>query len=263
MANTKSKADLDRELNEYTRQLAYPEIQSQKYPNITNLINPYVGRISDQDAYNALGEKSGNEFIDPYTDAQRKAGKALAEDIYKTTDPLELGEKIKKEKNLTAGIQLKVPDNPTNLGAYNPSADKIELNPRIYKEALLDTIIHETGHAADPKNRSYSPREYPEEGQYFSPEKSKAINQALKDRDLYKLSDIISTGHFAEPRSHTINELLNKTRQGMAVEGMRDQSFETDPKFNQLDYIKDQLKNTYNYSPPEKTIWDKIKKALK
>lgn len=269
MDKIKNKAELDRELNEYTRQLAYPEIQTNKYPNITNLVNPYIGRISEESAYNALGEKSGDAYTDPYTDAQKKAGKAIAEDMYKTTDPLELGEKIKQEKNLATDIKYKVPKNETHLGAYNTGTDSIELNPRIIKDNLLSTVIHETGHASAPRDREYTESEYPGN---FSPEKARAINQALKDKDIYKASDIISTGHFAKPRSHVINELIGKTKEGMSVEGMEDESFEQDPKYNELDYIKSQLKDMYKYNPPqdkvpvkqeEQSLWAKVKKLLK
>jgi hypothetical protein len=267
MDKIKNKAELDRELNEYTRQLAYPEIQTNKYPNITNLVNPYIGRISEESAYNALGEKSGDAYTDPYTDAQKKAGKAIAEDMYKTTDPLELGEKIKQEKNLTADIKYKVPENPKDFGAYNTATNSIELNPRITKDNLLDTVIHELGHAAAPRDREYTPREYP-----LSKEKDADRLRALKNKDIYKAADIVSTGHFAKPRSHTINELIGKTKEGMSVEGMEDESFEKDPKYNELDYIKSQLKDMYKYNPPEEkvpvkqeeqSLWAKVKKLLK
>jgi hypothetical protein len=74
---------------------------------------------------------------------------------------------------------------------------------------------------------------------------------------------MISNGHFLEPRSHSINEMINKSidlGKSQGLERFPDQN----PYYDSLDYIKPELKQLQGYDPSSTELsgFQKLKRML-
>lgn len=248
-----AQSDSDRKLYEYQRQLKAPKVLSEKYPNIAKAMDPYILSKSDEQNYNTLGKNTQQDYGSRtkwIRDAEATAGNALANDIYKTDSPEKLADILKDKNKLSYSSEGKSLHSPM-YGMYYPQDDLLQVNTDYPKKDQLDTIIHEVGHALDyKKNKEAAKKLNLGEEPPASNDQVKAWNEAFKNKDLYKLSDLYSTGHFLNPRSHSINELINQTKSGMQEQGIYPMP-DTNPEYNELNVIKPTVKSLEGYALPE------------
>lgn len=269
----KSKADLDRNLYEYQRQLDAPKIFSEKYPNISKTVDPKILHKDNQDIYNTLGKNTevDSDIIDsgkPFQwvrNAEENASDALSKDYYKTDSPLDLLNKLRKENNLDFNIQLN--DDPINSGIYNPNNNTLSLSREQSRKSALDSAIHEaSGHAVDWKKdpETFIKSTTPTENVLPASNLKEDIDRWQKMREsgnLYDLSDEVSKNHFLVPRSHSINNLIDKAEL-LGKENGLSRLPDRNPKYDELNYIKPTLKDLQGYDPKKEGIYDKLKKLL-
>lgn len=262
-----AQSDSDRKLYEYQRQLKAPKVLSEKYPNIAKALDPYVLSKTDKDNFNTLGKNTPNDVNTKegwIRDAEANAGEALAKDIYGTTSPEQLAEAIKQNKGLTYKAEGHAyPIDPKDekagklptYGFYDPSADRLSINTWYPNKDQLDTIVHEAGHAEDYKQHPEMAESLSRTESYHQPTipEYKEYADALKNKDLYKASQMFSRDHFASPRSHSINELINQTKSGMQKEGIYPMP-DANPVYDELNAIKPTVKSLEGYAPPEEDV---------
>lgn len=260
----KSKADADRTLYEYQRQLKAPKVLADKYPNIAKAIDPYILSRPDNANYNKLGQNTpqiDNSAFGWYRDNEEKASQALAKDIYNTEDPYELAKKIAEQKGLDYKIQAlnsEIAKQQKLSGVYDPDKHTLFYNEADSLPAKLDTIIHESGHAKDYKESMPTAKNLPATEQIDYP----GIEKDFKNKDLYKLSDNLTRNHFLDPRSHSINELLNQTKSVMGKQGIYPEP-DDNIVYDSLNYIKPTVKQLEGYAPPEDSLFAKTKAFFK
>jgi len=292
VADKPSKAEADRLLYEYERQLDAPKVMSNKFPNITRAIDPLILNKSEEEIYNKLGENTPkiqeNALFDWYRKAEDVAGKAVANDYYETNNPLALLEKIKREKNIDFKTQYSPMEGKLGVTypAYEPDkftfpkdvmdersaalADPklpipvIALNDRNKNQASeISTAMHEAKHVEDMKNNYVGAQERT----FYNPETKQfdySSYEKYKDKPLYNVSGYISTGHFKEPRSSVINDLINKSKELGAKEGFEYQ-FDELPKYDELESIKATLKDLEPGYPKHKPMgpFRRLKRIVK
>lgn len=280
MADKPSKAEADRLLYEYERQLDAPKVMSEKFPSITKAIDPLILNKSEEEIYNKLGENTSrpqeNDLFGWYRKAEDTAGKAVANDYYETNSPLTLLEQIKKEKGLDFNSQYMPMEGKLGITfpAYDPEkftyskelmaerkaslADPetrspvIGLNDRNRNQpSELSTAMHEARHVEDMNKGYIGQQEKP----FYNPETKQydyAAYNKYKDKPLYDISDYVTTGHFQEPRSSVINDLILKAKELGAKQGLEYQ-FDELPKYDELDVIKPTLKELEPGYPKHKS----------
>jgi len=269
----KSKADLDRNLYEYQRQLDAPKIFADKYPNISKAVDSKILHKDNQDIYNTLGknteeDKNIIESVKPFKwvrDSEENASDAVGKDYYKTTDPMELLQALRKENGLDFNTQLN--DDPNNSGMYNPNNNTLNLSRKQTRKSAFDAAMHEAGgHAKDWKDdpEAFDNKTTASEN-VFPPSNLKEDMdrwQKMKESgNLYDLSDEVSTNHFLRPRSHSINNLIDKAEL-LGKENGLSRLPDRNPKYNELNSIKPTLKELQGYDPKKEGIYDKLKKLL-
>jgi hypothetical protein len=261
MSDKPSKSESDRLLYEYQRQLDAPKIFSEKYPNISAAVAPTILHKDDRDIYNTLG-KNTQERVNPFSwhqTAEENATGAMAKDFYKTTTPDELIEKLKNEDDIDYSLgEIK---DPKYSGQFDAVENQMSINYDINNKnpnSLLDTIIHEHGHAKDfNKNpnryRTIQPNEFTDT--------TALTNQLQKDKNLYDLSGEITKNHFIRPKSHSINTFIDKAEALGKEQGLVRMP-DNDPKYNELGYIKPTLKKLQQYPTEKQTLFEKLKALL-
>lgn len=260
-----AQSDSDRKLYEYQRQLKAPKVMQDKFPSITAALDPYAIEKTDQENYNSLGDKTpikDSNGVDWLRNSESKATRALVNDIYKPPGVAEFLDQLKGEHNLSFNHFGEEDKEKKLYGAYMPTTDELVVNTAYPVDDQLDTAMHEVGHARDYK-------QYPNIMQMTNatgrtegvlPNSIDKYRDAIDNKDLFNLSDIYSGGHFVEPRSHSINELLRKMKSGMAEQGI-DPSPDSNPRFDELNQIKSTVKDLEGYKPPQKdsSAFDKLK----
>lgn len=268
MENKKSKADLDRNLYEYQRQLDAPKIFSEKYPNISKAVDPYLLHKDDREIFNKLGanarEVGTRDPFSWYRRAEEKASGAVAKDVYGTDSPLDLIQQLKKEDNLNYDVLLQ-PDEKNN-GSFMPDDNRLYIDPNLTREGAIDTMIHEHGHARDFNKDPEAFINNIQPGENVRPPDAftngmDRWNNMYDQNDLYSLSDDISGKHFFQPRSRSINNLIEKSTQLGKQEGLS-RLPDRNPKYDELNYIKPTLKELEDYTPKSQTLFDKLKKLI-
>jgi len=265
------QSESDRKLYEYQRQLKAPKVLSEKYPNIAKALDPYVLAKTDEQNYNTLGSNTPQDYGSRtgwLRDSEATAGEALAKDIYKTDSPEQLAQILKQKHALTYGSEGH-PYDDNAYGGYNPQTDTLQVNTKYPTKDQLDTVVHEVGHAIDYKNNAPAARKLNGDEAKTLPksnEQVKAWNDAFRNKDLYKLSDLYSTGHFLEPRSHSINSLIGETKDAMKGEGIYPMP-DTNPAYDELNAIKPTVKSLEGYASPTEALpqleyFEKLKALL-
>jgi hypothetical protein len=255
-----SRAEADRLLNEYIRQLKAPKIFQSKFPNISRTIDPYILHKSDREIYNTLAkDPDGVGLVDWYRMNEDRASKALLNDYYKTKDPNELIKKLKEVDQIDYNIE----NNPSkeNLsGEFDALTDTMYLRPSKNLIDYLDTILHEHQHA---KEFNQNPYKYEDMSQveFRGPINKEKLHKLKENKNLYDFSDEVSTGHFFNPRSSSVNRLIEKSEELGKKEGLERQP-DDNLKYSELNNIKQTLKDLEGYSPSVNDIYSKIKSIL-
>jgi len=263
----KSKADLDRNLYEYQRQLDAPKIFADKYPNISKAVDSKILHKDNQDIYNTLGKNIDKQNMDPfnwYRNSEEAASNATASDGYGTNSLYQLFDLLKKKDNLDYKVLEKEDD--TNNGAYMPDKNTIQIDPRLSRTSAIDAAMHEHQHVKENKQDTKRFMEKIDPNEHTVPLDvfSKGMDRWNKMKDtnnLYDLSEEISRDHFFKPRSSSINTLIEKSEE-LGKENGLSRLPDRNPKYDELNYIKPTLKDLQGYNPKKEGIYDKLKKLL-
>lgn len=283
------KADLDRKLYQYQRQLSAPEEFSSRFPAISKTVSPYLMHMSDKDVYNTLG-KNTNRDQSPFgwqREAETNASSALNQDIYKAKSLSELAEKLKNEDDLKYDVANESENEKKDMsGVFDPNRNEMRLRGGQMDPDSIDTVFHEHGHARDfnampglfVKNKPFEGRQnmavvppndlVPTEEipaphlteliddsgkpgsnlrpNEFVPERVDMWNSMKNTGDLWDLADAVSSGHFNDPRSHSINNLIETATKAGSQLGL-ERNPDQDPNYDELNPIKDTLKQLKAY----------------
>lgn len=256
----KSKAELDKILYQYQRQLNAPKVFSEKFPSISKTVSSDILHKEDRDIYNTLGKNVGGvKDLRSYRNAEETASAAAQDDYYKSKDWDDLVGQLRKKDKIKYDPYFDKDMSPSLSGLFNAPQNALVVNPNKQPREILDTIIHEHQHA---KDFNANPKVYNQDMQAEGPPiKRDALAQFKKsvdDQDLYEYSDLYSTGHFLKPRSASINNLIDVAETVGKEQGL-ERLPDKNPEYDELNIIKDQLKGK---SKPELSLFQKIIKKV-
>ena len=218
----------DRGLEEYIRQQKLTEELPKKYPNISALIGPENIGKSDIAVMGALANKvnpngpisqaAPKDPLELQREAERQASLAYSKDVAKTENVNDLLAFLRKRDNIDYNVKA-IPDMPKKLsGFYNADEDTMVLpgNVPANDPNLLDTAIHEHGHARDRQRTSpvmSRPGEtLPIPGMLTSTEERNTLLPASAENRLGDVAENISKEHFNKSGSHSLNEFLKAVK---------------------------------------------------
>lgn len=231
MANFGDVKLSDRDLEEYLRQEKLPAELSKKYPNISELIGSENIGKSDMDVIGSLINKvnpSGPitqakpiQPLELQRKAENAASTAFSKDVAKTTDPNKLIEFLKNRDKVEYDV-INSPELEAKgfTGAYFPEENVMGL-PKSHPE-LLDTIIHEHGHARDVQRTGDSGTDMLKAEDVIPTSNKSEINSAeiynkmldlSAQNRLDELSKNLSGKHFNEPGSQSLNEFTRAVKE--------------------------------------------------
>lgn len=248
----------DRILDEYIRQLKAPKVSEDIAPNLTRVFDPLSIDKTYEENYDALKKDETLIFnpIQKLLQAEDRAGAALSRDVYRTDSPSELLEKLKAEKNLEFNVTNNV--DTGDSGLYKHETREMSLNKNIPLDAQLGTVLHEIGHV-EHANKDLADYAKTKQRESVNHDLSDFVNAAASN-DLYKLSEVYSRNHFAEPRSYVINKALRNLKLLLRAQGMEPNP-DDNPRFDELEFIKEQLRKSEGTDKP-RSRFNKTKKAL-
>lgn len=239
LANRGDVQESDRRLNEYLRQENIPSELESKYPNISRLVGAKNIGQSDMDVMSALGKsvepdsyagvsaKSGYMPAAFQRNAEMAASNAYAKDVAGTEDVSKLIQFLQNRDNINYDTYSNkaISDalkKHNRFGEFHNNENVMLLDTDLPTPRIIDTIIHEHGHARDtvkslPKSELINQVKAGEE-KFNIP--IPLAHAALLGRDPMAAASAITAKHFTEPGSHSLNEFLKATKEIGKKEGV-------------------------------------------
>lgn len=263
-ADTASKEDRDKAISEKDKLMSDMEFQGRSQHQMAKEFPTYSKAYGNRAIYNPTQDLSGfadqpevNPILksiekDPAFDnldtqslhlrnfSEKLSAEALAKDMYKTTDYVQfINELQNKDKlNYNAKLSPNLKRSTGMVGAYGDDPDepgkKMVIVDSAHKNEL-ETWLHEHLHAKNTGTEKDSPVEKLD-SKISNKKRKDAVTSALGEKDINKLRQMISGGHFME-KNNTLPELYV---QDEFENKMKDRGFETrkDPIKSRFDRLK-------------------------